>query len=296
MLTPSDTSYFSRPAAGLDPRLFTNGKLRGETRSAILQLLFNHLNRLYTGADAWAHVWLAGSGVSYQWAANRDPGDLDCLIGIDFPKFRKSNINYAGFSDKEIATTLNEGFRAELQPQTEMFMGTYELTFYVNPQSDIVKIKPYAAYSVTDDDWTVVPSFAAAEVNPAWEKLVEQDRLTGIDIITRYISAKTRFETATNQALKANARSDMRVALSQAVALYDTIHESRSNAFGPSGEGYSDFDNYRWQAGKRTGLIPGLRSIKKTLDDELAQTTQKTYGVELPDANTLVRRAATYRR
>jgi hypothetical protein len=78
MLQPSETSYFSTPAAGLDPRIFQDGKLRPNVRNSILKILINYVDSKYTGSSGWMHVWLAGSGVSYQWAAHRDPGDIDC--------------------------------------------------------------------------------------------------------------------------------------------------------------------------------------------------------------------------
>jgi len=298
VLTPSETSYFSTPAAGLDPRLFRNGKLDSSVRSAVLQLLLNHLNSRYTAAEGWSKAWLAGSGVSYQWAAQREPGDLDCLVGVNFPRFREANTVFAGLSDKEIAAMMNEEFREFLQPRTELFRGAFELTFYVNPTAtDIRVIKPYAAYSVTDDNWTVPPSPVTPEVDPAWEAATERDRMGAIDVLTRYISAKTLFESATNEAVRANARAAMRTAMSQGITLYDSIHNERSKAFSPEGSGYADYTNYRWQAGKRSGVVQALRGIKKKLEAETAEFAQKTYGTaEFPDTQTLVRRAATARR
>jgi hypothetical protein len=295
MLEPSETSYFSEPSAILDPRLFRNNKLQSSVRSAVLQLLFNHLNDNYTGGESWSQVWLAGSGVSHQWAAHRDPGDLDCLIGIDYPRFRESNRAFAGLSDKEIAQTLNEGFREQLHPITGTFLGSFELTFYVNVRSNIVDIKPYAAYSLTDDDWTVAPETTALNIPDTWKRATESDRLQAIKILTNYQNAKTKYETASNDAIKASARSEMRVAMSQAAMLYEGVHEGRSNAFSPSGSGYSDFYNYRWQAGKQSGVIQGLRSLKDEMDAQDEALNKKTYGVDLTDANTLIRRAATRR-
>jgi len=295
VLEPAETSYFSKPSVGLDPRLFRNGSLNGTVRSAILQLLFNHLNSKYTGAESWSHVWLAGSGVSYQWAANRDPGDLDCLIGIDYPRFRQSNTRFMGLSDQEVASMLNEEFREDLHPISERFLGVFELTFYVNVRSNIVDIKPYAAYSVTDDTWTVTPSMDTVEANPAWLNAVENDRLMAIDILSKYVAAKNKYEQASNDAIKSNARSEMRMAMSQGIAFYDSVHSERSNAFSPSGEGYSDFANYRWQAGKQSGVIQSLRSLKKEMDAQDEALNKSKYGVDLPDANTLIRRAATRR-
>lgn len=295
MLEPNETSFFSEPSAVLDPRLFRDEKLQSSVRSAVLQLLFNHLNQNYTGGESWSHVWLAGSGVSYQWAANRDPGDLDCLIGIDYRRFRESNNRFSGLTDKEIAQTLNEGFREQLHPITGNFLGSFELTFYVNVHSNIVDIKPYAAYSLTDDNWTVFPETSFVVVNPEWQHAVDNDRMQAIDILTKYQNAKDKYEQASNQAVKANARSEMRVAMSQGISLYTSVHTERSGAFSPSGGGYSDFANYRWQSGKQSGVIQALRALKSDMDAQDAALNQTTYGVDLPDANTLIRRAATYR-
>ena len=165
MLQPTETSYFSPPAAGLDPRLFRAGKLDGSVRSAILQLLQNHLNRHYIGAEGWHEAWLAGSGVSFQWAANREPGDLDCLVGINFARFRESNNSLRGLSDQDIADLMNEKLRDELHPETENFLGTFELTFFVIVSPSILNIKPYAAYSLTNDEWVVTPVPESAVAN-----------------------------------------------------------------------------------------------------------------------------------
>lgn len=295
MLEPSETSYFSEPSATLDPRLFKGTKLNPTVRSAVLQLLFNYLDSEYTGANAWSQVWLAGSGVSHHWAAHRDPGDLDCLIGLDYRSFRASNNKFAGLSDQEIASTLNEGFREKLHPITNRFLGAFELTFYVNVRSNIVDIKPYAAYSLTNDNWTVEPEPLRIQVSNAWTNASESDRIQAIDILTKYQNAKTKYEQASNDAIKANARSEMRIAMSQGVALYESVHTARSYAFSPSGEGYSDFANYRWQAGKQSGVIQALRSLKDEMDAQDEALNRKTYGVDLPDADTLIRRAATRR-
>jgi len=80
------------------------------------------------------------------------------------------------------------------------------------------------------------------------------------------------------------------LAAEQAVAFYDDIHQNRHIAFSKVGSGYADFNNYRWQAGKRSGVIQALRSIKEHKDALDVENQKKTYGIELPDAATLVRR------
>jgi hypothetical protein len=99
----SDTSYFSTPETDLDPNLFFGQKLRPWVRNGVLRILFDYLAVRYTAPEKWATAWLAGSGVSYQWSASRDPGDLDCLVGINYILFRQHNLEYAGLSDREIA-------------------------------------------------------------------------------------------------------------------------------------------------------------------------------------------------
>ena len=98
-----------------------------------------------------------------------------------------------------------------------------------------------------------------------------------------------------NDARNANARSEMRMAYSQGLSLYEALHGGRSAAFSPSGEGYSDIANYRWQYGKRTGVVQAMRSMKKEMEALDEAESKSTYGVDLPDARTLIRRAATYR-
>jgi hypothetical protein len=290
---PTDTSYFSKLAGGLDPRLFINGKLIPGVRNAILSILFEHLKTRFYSPEDYAHVWLAGSGVSYQWAAQRDPADLDCLIGIDYIKFRQANQKYITLSDREIAQTLNEGFREALHPKTEAFLGVFELTFYVNVVSDITKIKPYAAYSVTSDSWTVEPAEEGASIRKDWEVKLEKDKTMALEILQRYNNAYYGVEAAKNDAARRNAESALKLAVDQGAALFDSIHKGRSAAFTPEGQGYEDYANYRWQSGKASGVIPALKRMKEISTQTRKEFEAHTYGMELPDASLLVRRALT---
>ena len=287
------TSYFSTPANTLDPKLFEGRVLRAWVRQGVMSLLMDFLNLHYRHPELWTQPWLAGSGVSYQWSAAREPGDLDCLIGVDFIQFRKANPEFSGLSDREIAAELNDEFRENLQMQTDNWNG-YELTFYVNPSAtDIRAIKPYAAYDLKHDDWTVTPDPNQVPMwNAAWDKIAQSDTEMAQQAHTRYSSAVQDIQAAHNGPLQRNAETRMTAAAAQANALYNEIHENRSLAFSTGGEGYNDFNNYRWQLGKRYGTIEKLRSIR----EDMKTTLQKgNYGVELPDSSTMVRRAATYR-
>ena len=288
---PSETSYFSNPQAGLDPRLFRDNQMVGSVRDGILRILFEHLRNNYYNPEAYVHAWLAGSGVSFQWAANRSPADLDCLVGVDYIRFRQSNPKYAGFSDKEIADMFNENFREDLHPQTEEFMGSFELTFYVNVQTDIRNIKPYAAYSLTDDDWTVEPQNLTVTLGRDWERKVTRDENMAVEILTRYSEALSKIGTATTDAARRNAEAALKLSIEQGAALFEDIHHGRKAAFSQSGQGYLDYSNYRWQAGKSSGVVQALKQLKDLSKKTRQEFESQTYGMELPDARVLIRRA-----
>ena len=290
-LEPSETSYFSAPGAGLDPRLFRDGKIIPSIRASILRILFEHLKNHYYNPDAFATVWLAGSGVSYQWSASRNPADLDCLVGINYLMFRQSNPQYKTLSDAQIADMINQDFRTDLYPLTENFMGTFELTFYVNVKTDIRQIKPYAAYSLTHDDWTVQPEIKTPPKNKILEQIVARDLSMTTDILSRYATALNTIGSATTDTARRNAESALRLAVEQGVALFDQIHTSRREAFSPSGLGYTDAANYRWQAGKQAGTVQALRKLKDIAKKSKQEFETETYGMELPDVNVLIRRA-----
>ena len=290
-VTPGATSYFSAPSAELDPKLFDNNGLKTWVRTGILTLLFDHLARTYTNPHKWTKVWLAGSGVSYQWEASREPGDLDCLVGINYVEFRRSNPEYQGYSDQEIANTLNEGFNTDLMPGTRNWEG-YELTFYVNEQSDIRDINPYAAYDLIADTWTVAP-----DKNPqppysrAWEQKAQRDAEIASELVKRYSTALNEVRSSVNPAHRINAESKLKLASEQATRYFEDIHAARRIAFSQIGSGYSDFNNYRWQAGKRSGAIQALRGIKDQRDAMELENQKKIYGVELPTTDALIRRS-----
>jgi hypothetical protein len=292
-MTPSSTSYFSESQVGLDPRLFKSSRLMPAVRSAVLTHLFDFLDQRYVSARDWTSVWLAGSGVSHQWAADRTPGDLDCLIGIDYTGFRRANPTYKTFSDRDISQMLNDQMRTELWPETADFMGQYELTFYANVEGNISKIKPYAAYDLIKNDWLVEPQVNVAEHRPDWDRRVEADLARTSEILDRYSKALTEIHSATNPAARVNAEATLRLAIGQGVALFDLIHQGRKVAFSESGEGYLDWTNYRWQANKSNGVIQALQKLKDISENAAQSFEQATYGVKLPDTSTLIRRAAS---
>ena len=293
-IEPSETSYFSTPGAGLDPRLFRNGKIVPHIRSLIYRILLEHLRARYSNPESYIHVWLAGSAVSYQWTAARKPADLDCLIGVNYLAFRQANPKYKGLSDREISQMFNEDFNKELHPTTGNFLDIFELTFYVNVQSDIRTIKPYAAYSLTTDDWTVQPEVKAVPNNKQWDRRVAQDKSLAVDILSRYSDALSNIGSATTDVARRNAEAALKLAVDQGAALFEDIHQGRKHAFSPSGQGYGDVYNYRWQSGKASGVVQALKELKEISKKTKQEFEAQTYGMELPTTSTLIRRAATH--
>ena len=125
--------------------------------------------------------------------------------------------------------------------------------------------------------------------------MAQKDKSMATDIVQRYTQARADLIGAQNDAARRNAEYRLHQTLMQGSMLYDDIHHARRYAFSTSGKGYSDFYNYRWQAGKRYGTVPALKLMADYWDAYKAQEAEETYGIELPDTQTLIRRAATYR-
>ena len=288
----NSTSYFSAPAPDLDPRLFEGRSLRSPIRQGVLSLLIDFLGGTYRHPDLWTHAWLAGSAVSYQWQAERSPSDLDCLFSVDFVQFRKANPEYRGLTDKEIADQLNEDLHSGLWPKTSNWNG-FELTFYAITASDISAIKPYAAYDLKFNEWTITPSpMIAPPSNPEWDNVANEDYAMAHQAYVRATKAYQDLQLTHGGPQHRNAEVALQTAAQQADALYGLIHGGRSEAFSPTGAGYGDFHNYRWQAGKRSGAIGLLKEVRSVSAKHFATANV----VELPDASALIRKAALYGR
>ncbi len=297
-IAPSAMSSFDAPPKDhLDPYLFDDTHMRPAIRMELLGIIVQFMDARFEGVDSWLRAWVAGSGASYRWGVGHPPYDLDVLLGVSWVAFRSQNPEFVGLGDEDTASHINEELRADLWPHTDRWHGAYEVTWYVNPRSeDIRAINPYAAYDLFQDAWTVSPSADVPRIDPEWhEKAAHYARLAEV-AVNRYSQALTKVQAATNPVHSANAQAEFRLAVSQAVNLFNTVHVGRKAAFTPTGGGYADFSNYLWQSGKRAGWVPALRSIKQYDDAAKSQGNMDTYGVELPDTNTLIRRAAlTYR-
>jgi hypothetical protein len=298
-VTPGASGYFSAPAECLDPRLFDGDRIRPEVRSFLLDTLYGFWAARYRKPQRWSTVWLAGSGISYQWQADRGNGDLDVLIGIDWPDFFAANPDFRGLSAAEISDRLNAEFHAQLWPKTADWHG-FEVTFYVNATAtDIRQINPYAAYNLTDDTWTVRPPLVAADPRSAvpadYQKAFEAERGRAETLVGRYRAYKAQAD-ALPPATPAwhNALSGLEMVAREAGDLFDAIHLGRRQAFGPGGSGYGDFYNYRWQAHKAAGTVQALRQIRSVHENARSAQAVDIYGRRLATADEVRTQAALW--
>ena len=301
-LSEGSTSYFSVPESALDPSLFDGSHMKPDVRSWIISTVHGFLAKRYMHPESWTRLWVAGSGVSFQWAADRDPADLDVMLGVDYVRLRQSNPDLSGFSDLEIARLLNQQLHDELYPQvshTSIGHSNFEVTVYVNPGvgssvDDLKIINPYAAYDVTQDEWSVPPNpKPMIRVHPSWDVSVETDRQRADEILRRYGDLLTQVQNATNPAHRVNAEKAFKEVVEDGAALFDQIHSGRKAAFSPAGNGYSDFSNYRWQSGKRTGVVQAMRRLKDYQTADKEREDFESYGLNFPTTDVLVERAVS---
>jgi hypothetical protein len=304
-VTGGASGFFSTPEHGLDPDLFNGDHLKGEVRAHLVQTLFTYLATRWAAPHAWARAWIAGSGITYQWAASRGNGDLDVLLGADWAALRRTNPRYEDLSNAEIATDINEHLRRELWPrttQTRIGSKTFEVTFYLNQNStDIRAINPYAAYDLIADTWTVrppkLPPNPAKLYPAAWRKRIVAEACTANEIIGRFNKARSAADAATpGGGAWTNAMTIAHLAADQATSLYDDIHLGRRLAFADGGEGYGDWHNYRWQSHKANGVVEALATIKKISAQAGEAFEKATYGHTLTDYDQARRTALLWAR
>lgn len=301
-LHPQSTSYFSPPSNTLDPFLFTQEtgewKIRASVRSFLLDSITTELKRYFVYEPEkvnWIHAWVAGSGASFLWESDREPRDLDVLLGIDFVLFRFTNMKYSGLNNHEIARLVTDHFHEDVQPGQRNWKG-YEVTYFVNPDgTDIRNIHPYAAYNLEDDQWTVMPSTAGPARRGDWDLQAERDIARTVKLMGTYGSAVAQVENASNEAHRINARTLLRNTLREASDMYEEIHGGRREAFSSvNGGGYQSWPNYRWQSAKASGVIPAIKSLHHFHTQTTEEIQAKTYGSTLPDADTLIMRAVMH--
>jgi hypothetical protein len=250
------SGYFSAPEQELDPNLFDGDHMKDDVRKALLQSLYNGLE--YIGLkqpEDWAFAWLAGSGASYQWSADRGNGDLDVLFGAEFAQMLQCNPHIPRLSMAEIAKYVDDQLRSKYWPQTAKYRigtGVYEVTFFWNPTTTnmIENIHPYAAYNLIGDFWVVHPPELPADLHSlypkSWYDFTDADYRQA-----RAISSMNETGGSLGQLQAGRA----------ARTLWESIHGGRKTAFSDTGGGYGDFHNFRWQRGKETGTVDILRGF-----------------------------------
>ncbi|MFK0015819.1 hypothetical protein [Streptomyces sp. NPDC091027] len=298
------SGYFSNPADHLDPNLFDGDHVIPSVRRWILDTLYQFWDTRYVGTASWSEVWLAGSGISYQWDADRGNGDLDVLIGIDFAAFGWHNHDYSGMTSQEIADLFDEELKAELWPETATTRigdRVYEVTYYVNANSrDIRNINPYAAYSLTNDEWTVRPPELPANPRDLYSQeyrdAAARDAAEAQRLTHAYNSLTEQLHlTPCGTGHWVTTAAQLSTIVAQAADLFDDIHLGRRAAFAPGGSGYGDYANYRWQAGKDSGAVQMLRSIKDVEVTTHNQVETDIHGHPIGDAQFALRNAALWR-
>lgn len=264
----SQSSYNLKPRPELDPELFENGRMVPGVRSELLSILYGFIDQRVMGRPYWLRAWLAGSAASYRWYTGGDTNaDLDILLGVDGVEFRRANPDLQ-LGDAEIADYLNSEFKSWLWPATNNWRGKYEVTWYVNPRSmDIRILKPYAAYDLIADVWTVSPSQESPSNPDDWAQRAESYGRSAISMIDQYNAALAELGLSYNSPAQSTAMSKVRFAAKAASDMFDTVHSFRGQAFTPAGSGLEDFSNYLWQQGKAAGWLPALRAIKKAHED-----------------------------
>jgi hypothetical protein len=293
------SGYFSAPTDGLDPKLFNGYQLKNDIRQSILNLLYQFWDPRYILPREWSTVWMAGSGASYQWSAEREagtPGDLDILIGVDHPRFYELNPGYRGIPEADVDHKFNQEFFDTLQPKTSNWHG-YEVTFYVNPKAtDIRAINPYAAYNLSNDSWTVEPNKVPPHnEGKDWWGFIDAEASQANTILANYTAVRSQaIKSPFGSPSHVNNLEKLRGIVGQGKDLFDSIHNDRKIAFAPGGEGYNDFYNFRWQAHKKNGIGVALRKLRNIAVDAEGDLEKSQYGYDIKDAHDVLTDAGLY--
>ena len=297
------SGYLSHPDVGLDPALFDGERLKSEVRTTIVNSLDDWLVEIsLAGASRWLHLWITGSSISYQWNADRGPGDLDVMVGIEFQKFLADNSSFDGWSAQDLSEWLNQRLFTELWPKmaaTKFGGKPFEVTYYYNTtvEDDIKVIKPYAALDLLTGEWVVrppnLPDNPGLLYDKSWYDAADRDTLGAKEIVFRYQSAIADMDaSAPGTPNWHNAGAHLHTSLAQAAEMYHGIHTGRKEAFSEQGTGYSDWHNFRYQRAKSSGSLDALKAIADVGSAAHADEETALYGQPLDSAEVTLRRAA----
>lgn len=304
-LPPGASGYFSAPSDMLDPNLFAGDVLRPEVRTMIVSAACDAMeNEGLHDPENWLGLWITGSGITYQWDANRGNGDLDVMVGIDYSRFTQTNPGYAGVDEESASAYINSELKAKVWPDTAMEQfGTnvYEVTFFWNPgtENDVRNIHPYSAYDVIGNTWVVRPPKLPADPRTLypreWFTRADRDRDFTTDLLARYNTLSGMFAASPyGSPGYHNAGAALNHVTAQAHALWSDIHTGRQLAFKEQGHGYGDWHNFRWQQAKASGVVAGLHDIVSASGERDKEAQTQTYGAPLASAQEVLRRAAMW--
>jgi hypothetical protein len=283
--------------------MFNGERLKQEVRGAIVSSISSWLHSInLDGDDDWLHLWITGSSISYQWNADRGPGDLDVMVGIEFTKFQADNPAFGAWSAQDLSSWLNQKMFTELWPQmagTKFGSKSFEVTYYYNTtvSDDINVIKPYAAYDLLDDKWVVkppdLPTNPGLLYDKSWYDAADRDTLGAKEIVFKYQTAMRDMEaSAPGTPDWHNSGARLHTSLAQAAEMYHGIHTGRKEAFSEQGTGYSDWHNFRYQRSKSSGTLDALKAIADVGSAAHADEETALYGAPLDSAEVTLRRAA----
>lgn len=301
-LQPGGSSYFSEPSATLDPNLFMGDRLHNDVRVWLLHTLEAGLRRYLDmrGAREWLHAWLAGSGITYQWAADRGNGDLDVLFGVDMQQFVHYNPDYHGVPERDVADYADTVLKQKLWPKTahqRFGQQEYEVTFFWAPGTGrgIEHIHPYAAYDLVGGTWVVtppdLPHDPRALYPPDWFQAAGMDTDAAKQLSSSHRSLTQQLaSTVLGETARRNREAKLAHVQSAATALFNDIHGGRTAAFGEQGHGYGDYANFRWQHGKESGAITSLRDIVKSARASSDANDIELYGGPIDGPQTILTR------
>lgn len=283
------SGYFARRGSVLDPALFSGiNHLREDARRHILNTFFHFMAQSMHSAQLWSMLWIAGSGITTAWNADREaggaPGDLDVLVGANYDALRNTNPAYQGSGDEAIGHELNQRLHDGLWSSTDhtcLGGSVFELTYFINSgvgnkPDDILNIAPYAAYCLNTDEWTQRPvevpkDFSEQYFTPADRARVADDQLHAEKIMTDFNGFRALANGADEGSpMHVNLLRQLHDTVRRGAELFSDIHDHRHDAFRPGGKGYFDPANYRWQSGKASGAITLTRKLKQ-LDEAAHQ-------------------------
>jgi hypothetical protein len=302
------SGYFSAPSAELDPHLFNGDHLLPEVREDIKGAIFTFLTRDMglTDLHRWLHLWITGSAISFQWNADRGEGDLDVMVGVKFVEFQRYNPTFQGMGPQEFAALLTDKMKELLWPKTAHmpFDGKpFEVTYYLNAgtEDDVRVIRPYAAYDLLQDVWVIRPPKLPHDPRTLypkdWFERTERDAQRAREITKNYQSRLKDLNSAAPQSPGwHNAGAALNLITAQAHALFSDLHTGRQAAFSVWGQGYKDWNNFRWQYGKQTGTVQAMHAIMQAGEDAQKAEETKLYGAPIDPAEVALRRAALIHR